>query len=173
VTDLVRVAEQSSDGSTGGFARAAAQLIFKTFRYEKGATHVHSSIHDSMDTRSGVCQDFAHLLIRDVTHARFAGAVRIWLSRPAREGGPSNAMEELIGGMASHAWAEVFLRERDGTGSIRRLVARSTCSMSASRMDATTATWRRSGGCIRDMPVRGCRSTCACDRGSTMKVWES
>jgi len=109
LTDLVRIAEQSGDGSTAGFARAAAQLIFKTFRYEKGATHVHSSILDSMASRTGVCQDFAHLLIGVL---RMAGLPARYVSgylAPAKPGESSNVMEEVIGGMASHAWAEVFL----------------------------------------------------------------
>ena len=46
-----------------GFARAASDLVHLRFRYEKGATHVHSSIADAVTTGAGVCQDFAHILL--------------------------------------------------------------------------------------------------------------
>ena len=108
-SDLIRLAEQTSDGSTGGFAVAAASLIFQCFRYEKGATHVHSSIHDAMASGAGVCQDFAHVLIALL---RMRGLPARYVSgylAPARKGEASSSMEDVIGGMASHAWAEVFL----------------------------------------------------------------
>ncbi len=49
-----------SDGTAYGFAHIAATLIHERFKYQKGATHVHSSVADCLDTRSGVCQDFSH-----------------------------------------------------------------------------------------------------------------
>jgi transglutaminase-like putative cysteine protease len=109
VMELVRRAEQAGDGSMGGFARASAALIFDCFRYEKGATHVHSSIHDAMASGAGVCQDFAHLLLAVL---RMRGLPARYVSgylAPARAGDASNSMEDVIGGMASHAWAEAFL----------------------------------------------------------------
>ena len=109
VMELVRTVEQSGAGSAGDFARAAARLIYERFRYEKGATQVHSSIHDAMATGAGVCQDFAHLPIATL---RMRGLPARYVSgylAPARTGEPSTRMEEVIGGMASHAWAEVFL----------------------------------------------------------------
>jgi transglutaminase-like putative cysteine protease len=109
VMDLVRLAEQTADGSSGGFARSAASLIHHCFRYEKGATHVHSSIHDVMASGAGVCQDFTHVLIALL---RMRGLPARYVSgylAPARLGESSGSMEEVIGGMASHAWAEVFL----------------------------------------------------------------
>src|SRR5207248_1914971 len=109
VLDLVRAAEAACDGSTGGFALAASAIVHERFRYEKGATHVQSSIRDAMTTGAGVCQDFAHLLIAVL---RMRGLPARYVSgylAPARSGEQSNSMEEVIGGMASHAWAEVFL----------------------------------------------------------------
>ncbi len=60
---LIEEAERLSDGTVEGFARAASDLIHQRFRYVKGATHVHSSIEDSLSMGAGVCQDFAHLLL--------------------------------------------------------------------------------------------------------------
>jgi len=110
VMELARCAEESSDGSAGSFALAATSLIFQRFRYEKGATHVHSSIHDALQSGAGVCQDFAHVLLASL---RMRGLPARYVSgylAPARDvGDVSKSMEDVIGGMASHAWAEVFV----------------------------------------------------------------
>ena len=60
---LAELAEHECNGTVGGFVDAAVKLIHSRFKYEKGATHVNSSISDSLQSRSGVCQDFAHILI--------------------------------------------------------------------------------------------------------------
>jgi transglutaminase-like putative cysteine protease len=74
----------------------------------KGATHVNSSVRDSLALRAGVCQDFAHLLLGVV---RMRGLPARYVSGYIVSGsaGPGAKQEEVIGGQASHAWAEVFL----------------------------------------------------------------
>jgi transglutaminase-like putative cysteine protease len=101
--ELVQAAERDSGGTAAGFARAAAAVVHATFRYEKGATHVHSSILDAISTRAGVCQDFAHILLALV---RMRGLPGRYVSGYLM---PRTNMEEAVGGQASHAWMEVFL----------------------------------------------------------------
>jgi transglutaminase-like putative cysteine protease len=109
IQELVTEAEARSDRSAHGFAQAAAALIHETFRYQKGATHVHSSIADCMDTKSGVCQDFSHLLIALLRSrgmpARYVSGYLV----PRQESGERAAMERVIGGLASHAWVQAFI----------------------------------------------------------------
>jgi len=108
---FVDEAEQTSDGTTVGFANEASDLIHNRFRYVKGATHVHSSITDSLSIQAGVCQDFAHLLLGIV---RMRGLPARYVSGYLVPGPASAAdakQEEVIGGQASHAWAEVFIPE--------------------------------------------------------------
>ena len=107
--DLVDSAEHSSDGSLTSFVRAASTLVHHTFRYEKGATHVHSSIRDALATRTGVCQDFAHILLAVVRMRGIPGRYVSGYLVPARTAQPGASAEEIIGGQASHAWVEVFL----------------------------------------------------------------
>ena len=114
--EIRKNAEERSGGALGGFVQAATELIHSTFRYEKGATHVHSSILDSLASGAGVCQDFAHIFLA-VTRmrgipARYVSGYLVPLG--ATEGGSS--IEEVIGGQASHAWAEVFLPETGWVG---------------------------------------------------------
>lgn len=102
-------AELRGQGSVAGFAQAASDLIHEKFRYVKGATHVHSSIRDSLALVAGVCQDFAHLMLGVV---RMRGLPARYVSGylvPERAVGPEAKLEEVVGGQASHAWVEVYM----------------------------------------------------------------
>src|SRR5262249_44724193 len=101
--------EEASGGTAGGFARAAAVLVHDNFRYATGSTHVRSSVRDVLAAGAGVCQDFAHLLI---ALARARGLPARYVSGyliPEAAGEGSNGIEQVVGGRASHAWADVFL----------------------------------------------------------------
>ena len=103
-------AEQASDGTVAGFAQAASDLIHERFRYVKGATHVHSSIEDSLVDRRGRLPGFRAPAARRGADARTSGALRFRLSGPGSAGTRQDAkQEEVIGGQASHAWAEVLM----------------------------------------------------------------
>ncbi len=107
--DMVEASERDSDGTITSFVCTASKLVNGSFRYEKGATHVHSSIRDAIATRAGVCQDFAHILL---AIARMRGLPGRYVSGylvPNRAASPGANSEEVIGGQASHAWMEVFL----------------------------------------------------------------
>lgn len=109
VEELAADAERASGGSVAGFARAAAALVYERFRYEKGATHVQSSIEDVLRARAGVCQDFAHLLLALL---RMRGLPARYVSgylMPQSTAEPGASAAEIIGGQASHAWTEVYL----------------------------------------------------------------
>ncbi len=109
LSTLLRAAEDASGGSAAGFVRAAASLIHDHFRYSASAIQVHSSVRDVLAAGAGVCQDFAHLVI---ALARTRGLPARYVSgyltpRDGAEG--TNGVEQVIGGRASHAWAEVFV----------------------------------------------------------------
>ncbi len=108
IGDLSREAEAACDSTIYGFGWAAASLIHNTFKYQKGATHVHSSVADCLTTRAGVCQDFSHLLIsllraRGVP-ARYVSGYLV----PGQTTDERGAMERVIGGLASHAWVQMY-----------------------------------------------------------------
>jgi transglutaminase-like putative cysteine protease len=107
--DLIDAACGGSDRTASGFAQAASRMIHEKFSYVKGATHVNSSILDSLALGAGVCQDFAHLLLGVVRKkglpARYVSGYLV----PESAASPNAKLQEVIGGSASHAWAEVFL----------------------------------------------------------------
>ncbi len=108
---LITEAETASDGTLRGFLEAASHIVHTHFRYEKGATQVKSTVADALATGAGVCQDFAHILI---ALARLRGAPARYVSGylvPKRTAEPGASVEEVIGGQASHAWAEAYVSE--------------------------------------------------------------
>jgi len=115
LAEITEAAESQSGGTVEGFTQAASDLIHNRFQYVKGATHVHSSIEDSLKIGAGVCQDFAHLLLGV---ARMRGLPARYVSGylvPGSDDVPNSKQEEVIGGQASHAWAEVLLPNKGWT----------------------------------------------------------
>jgi len=109
LAELVEAASQTSGGTVLGFVEASSDLIHQGFRYVKGATHVHSSVEDSLSLGAGVCQDFAHLMLGVV---RLRGLPARYVSGylvPEPKNNGKGSLEEVIGGQASHAWVEVFV----------------------------------------------------------------
>jgi transglutaminase-like putative cysteine protease len=77
--------------------------IFEVFGYEPGATQVHSPIDHALSQKSGVCQDFAHIMI---AIARSWGIPARYVSgylyhRPKTQ--------DRSGTDATHAWIECYL----------------------------------------------------------------
>ncbi|HYP12815.1 MAG TPA: transglutaminase family protein [Bryobacteraceae bacterium] len=107
--DLVDRTERSSKGDTVAFVQAASDLVHHTFDYVKGATHVHSSVRDTLAKGAGVCQDFAHILLGMVRLKGLPGRYVSGYLVPPKTAAPGASVEEVIGGQATHAWTEVFI----------------------------------------------------------------
>ncbi|HEX8798387.1 MAG TPA: transglutaminase family protein, partial [Terriglobales bacterium] len=115
LSPLIAEAEARCDATVAGFAWRASILIHERFQYVKGATHVNSSISDSLLLGAGVCQDFAHLLLGVLRKrgipARYVSGYLV----PENKDNPAAKLEEVIGGQASHAWAEAYIPDADWT----------------------------------------------------------
>ena len=86
--------------------------IYTEFTYRLGATSVSSTVVDVLESRAGVCQDFAHLA---------AGCLRsIGLACRYVSGYlatyPPPGQQRLVGADASHAWAAVRLADGSWLG---------------------------------------------------------
>jgi transglutaminase-like putative cysteine protease len=103
--------EARCDGSVRSFAETAATVVNEKCTYKPGATHVHSSVEDVLVTCAGVCQDFSHLLISILRQrgipARYVSGYLVPRQRVAApEDASRAAIENVIGGQASHAWVQ-------------------------------------------------------------------
>jgi transglutaminase-like putative cysteine protease len=101
--------EALSDGTVRGFAEAASSLVHERFTYKPGATHVHSSVEDSLVTRAGVCQDFSHILIAVLRQRGIPSRYVSGYLVPQQSTDARSAMENVIGGQASHAWVQAYV----------------------------------------------------------------
>ena len=109
LNDLIAEAERESSGKVYVFVQAAASLIHDRFKYQPGATHVNSSIVDCLSRKAGVCQDFSHLLLAMLRSRGFPARYVSGYLVPRPQMDEQGMVESVIGGQASHAWAEVLI----------------------------------------------------------------
>lgn len=84
--------------------RRMSKFIHDEFKYTKNVTTVATTVHDVLAQRSGVCQDFAHLLIG---LCRSIGIPARYVSGYTVSGG-TGASAPMPETEASHAWAEAY-----------------------------------------------------------------
>ncbi len=83
------------------FIQRVSTYIFNEFTYEKGITTIETTVDDIIEHRSGVCQDFAHLMLQML---RMEGIPTRYVSGyicPNKDG--------ARGAGATHAWVEAWL----------------------------------------------------------------
>ena len=82
-------------------ARAICDYLSGQMKYVPGATTVNTPARDAWETRSGVCQDFAHLVIGALRHVGIPARYVSGYLHPKRDA----AIGETVTG-ESHAWVE-------------------------------------------------------------------
>lgn len=80
--------------------------IYKHFIYRPGSTEIGTPLDQVIRQRSGVCQDFAHLMLAIL---RTYGIPARYVSGYIEAFDPTTKDKALVGAMASHAWVEVCL----------------------------------------------------------------
>ncbi|HPU50506.1 MAG TPA: transglutaminase family protein [Burkholderiaceae bacterium] len=84
--------------------QALARRIHDQFQFDPDATHIGTPLSEVLQTRRGVCQDFAHLMISAVRSfglpARYVSGYLLTQPPPGQA--------RLIGADASHAWVSVW-----------------------------------------------------------------
>jgi transglutaminase-like putative cysteine protease len=116
IGEMAKEIEARSDGTVRGFANAAVALIHERFTYKPGATHVHSSVEDSLKTGAGVCQDFSHILIAVLRQRGVPSRYVSGYLVPKQGNDTRSAMENVIGGQASHAWVQAYIPDTGWIG---------------------------------------------------------
>ena len=97
-------------GSAGPAILALARRIKADFAYLPGSTDVRTSIAEAFEQRSGVCQDFAHLMIAAL---RAYGIPAAYVSGFLRTD-PPPGQKRLEGADAMHAWMQAWLGDEIG-----------------------------------------------------------
>lgn len=86
--------------------------IYGQFTYDRGATTIDTPVAQVLETRRGVCQDFAHLAIGCL---RSLGLAARYVSGYL-ETRPPPGKPKLVGSDASHAWVALFLPDHGWVG---------------------------------------------------------
>ena len=110
----VRIKQGFTDYSAGCFpsgrpilacAQALTTQLHADITYAPGETHIGTAATEVLDTRRGVCQDFAHLMIACL---RSRGLPARYVSGYLRTHAPEEGEDRLVGDGASHAWVSVW-----------------------------------------------------------------
>ncbi|MCS6765594.1 MAG: transglutaminase family protein [Candidatus Protistobacter heckmanni] len=85
-------------------ARALMRRVHEEFAYESGSTSVTTTVAESFAAKSGVCQDFSHVMLAGLRGlglaARYVSGYLLTL--------PPEGQPHLVGADASHAWVSVW-----------------------------------------------------------------
>lgn len=84
------------------------EYIYKNFKYIKGITNIETTVDDILEHRSGVCQDFAHLMLQLLRTARIPSRYVSGYICPNKNG--------MHGEGATHAWVEAWIPGSGWTG---------------------------------------------------------
>lgn len=90
-------------------AEAVMNHIYNTWTYAPNTTSASTHMREVLDTKRGVCQDFAHVMIGI---CRALGIPSRYVSGYLYNGPDAH----LRGAQASHAWCEVFIPDRGWFG---------------------------------------------------------
>ena len=105
--DVLKEVEQvihegrDASGTPLQVANALCEYVYKNFSYQKGITTVETTVDEIWKIKSGVCQDFAHILLVMLRLQNMPARYVSGYVCPSRDG--------MRGEGATHAWVEVYL----------------------------------------------------------------
>ena len=87
--------------SIAAVTERCAEHIFKYFKYIKGITNIETTVDEILEHRSGVCQDFAHLMLQILRTLKIPSRYVSGYVCPNKNG--------MRGEGATHAWVEAYI----------------------------------------------------------------
>lgn len=87
--------------SVASTVASCCQYIFENFKYIKGITNVETTVDEILEHKSGVCQDFVHLMLQVLRTLKIPGRYVSGYICPNKNG--------MRGEGATHAWVEVWI----------------------------------------------------------------
>lgn len=103
VLDVLRALVSDEKGVLES-VQAVSSYINQTFQYRQGVTSIETKVDEIWETKTGVCQDFTHMMIAML---RLVGIPSRYVSGYIC---PSSG-HEMRGEGATHAWVEVYIPE--------------------------------------------------------------
>jgi len=100
IQEIVREIYQSSK-PVAAVIEDCAHYIFTHFKYIKGITNIETTVDDILHHKSGVCQDFAHLMLQILRTLKIPSRYVSGYICPNKNG--------MRGEGATHAWVEAYI----------------------------------------------------------------
>jgi transglutaminase-like putative cysteine protease len=100
ILDIVRQIYQPWK-SVAATVQDCCQYIYQHFSYIKGITNIETTVDDILEFRSGVCQDFAHVMLQVLRTLKIPSRYVSGYICPNKDG--------LRGEGATHAWVESWI----------------------------------------------------------------
>lgn len=97
----VTKSEQAREQTPLQVAKALSNFVYHNFEYKAGVTTVETTLDEVWELKSGVCQDFAHLLLVMVRLANIPARYVSGYICPNKNG--------MRGEGATHAWVEAYI----------------------------------------------------------------
>ena len=94
--------------SVAAVVESASEFVFRHFRYTKGITNIETTVDEILDYKSGVCQDFAHLLLQILRSMHIPSRYVSGYICPNKNG--------MRGEGATHAWIEAWIPQYGWAG---------------------------------------------------------
>jgi transglutaminase-like putative cysteine protease len=94
--------------SIAGIVQDCSQYIYQYFKYIKGITTIETTVDEILQHRSGVCQDFAHVMLQILRSMKIPSRYVSGYICPNRDG--------LRGQGATHAWVEAWIPQHGWAG---------------------------------------------------------
>lgn len=94
--------------SVAAVVEQCSEYIFKYFKYIKGITNIETTVDDILVHRSGVCQDFAHLMLQILRTINIPSRYVSGYICPNKNG--------MRGEGATHAWVEAWIPQYGWAG---------------------------------------------------------
>jgi transglutaminase-like putative cysteine protease len=98
----------SQDVSVAAVVEYFSEYIYKNFKYIKGITNIETTVDEILQHRSGVCQDFAHLMLQILRCCNIPARYVSGYICPNKNG--------MRGQGATHAWVEALIPEYGWAG---------------------------------------------------------
>ncbi|HRH59596.1 MAG TPA: transglutaminase family protein [Chitinophagaceae bacterium] len=97
-----------NNASPASAVEKCSEYIFKNFKYLKGITTIETTVDDILEHRSGVCQDFAHLMLQVLRACKIPSRYVSGYICPNKNG--------MRGEGATHAWVEAYIPQYGWAG---------------------------------------------------------
>ncbi len=96
------------DMTVATIVEKCSEYIFNNFKYIKGITNIETTVKEILELQSGVCQDFAHLMLEVLRKLHIPSRYVSGYICPNKDG--------MRGEGATHAWVETWIPGYGWTG---------------------------------------------------------